>query len=280
MTNRGRIAELNKATMTQALLRSGYLMESRLVAALDRSGYFVAPNQQVKDAESGKSREIDFIAEYYDGGRDYSQSAPSVCVTIHFVCEAKNNPSPVVLLTELPLTPLLMEEDSLHQGTTGAFRHHLSDPSLFDLLTKDKRPFTQYCSFSQKGHGRDSEWMASHPEDFYYDLKKIVGYCRSEASLMDGWDDDKVSRLFFYLPVVILGGDLFVARPRKKGLALKKVDLALHMHFDIQEESQGLSLVLFVTERKYIDIFDKLVKFGQEIEHRMVSELTDGRQKA
>ena len=44
--------------------------------------------------------------------------------------------------------------------------------------------------------------------------------------------------------------------------------------FDIQEEMQCHSLVLFVTERKYISIFDKLVKFGQSIERQTVKELT------
>jgi hypothetical protein len=51
--------------LLECLERSGYLLESRIVRELDTRGYFVEPSQVLQDPRTGKSRDIDFIAEYY-----------------------------------------------------------------------------------------------------------------------------------------------------------------------------------------------------------------------
>ena len=76
-------------------------MESRLVRSLTEQGYFVEPNQVLRDPRTGKSREIDLVTEYYS----YNSERPKVCVKTHFVVEAINNRFPFVLTTERPYTP-------------------------------------------------------------------------------------------------------------------------------------------------------------------------------
>lgn len=259
--------------MSKALLRSGYVLESRIVHALVQNGFFVEPNQRILDPTTGKSREIDLVTELWDSVHEKSHFKTRVCVTVHFVCEVKNNPYPIVLLTELPFSPALETWDSLHESRTGFFRDEHLDPSFFDFLTDGQKPYTQYCSFKPKKTGKDSEWLAWHPDDFHDDLENIISYCRLKAKQMEGLNDD-YHRLFLYMPVVILGGDLYVARPQDATMAPSKVDAALHMHFGIHEGEQCLSLVLFVTEENCLTLFDKVIRFGQDLEAMAFQKLT------
>lgn len=226
-------------------------MESRIGRTLVNNEFFVEPNQRIKDPATGKSREIDLIAELWDFSRSHSDSDAKAVVNVHFVCEAKNNPFPIVLITELPNSPNLEVWDSLYVGTTGILRHKRPESSFFDFLTEEQIPYTQYCSFKPKKNGNVSEWLAWHPEDFHDDLEKIVTYCRSEAKLVEDFEDN-FHRLFLYMPVVILSGDLYVAQPQGNTVAPSKVNYGLHMHFGIHEEVQRLSLVMFVTEEYYL----------------------------
>lgn len=258
--------------MSEALLCSGYVLESRIINRLVRSGFFVEPNQRILDSKTGKDREIDIVAELWDSIHDKTDLKTKICVAVHFVCEVKNNPYPVVLLTELPFSPALETWESLYEGKSGFFRDEYLDPSFFDFLTGGHEPHTQYCSFKPKKAGKDSEWMAWHPEDFHDDLEKIISYCRLEANQVAEQSDD-YHRLFLYIPVVILGGDLYVAKPQEATIALTKVDTALHMHFGIYEGEQRLSLVLFVTEENCLTLFDKVIRFGQDLESMAVQKL-------
>ena len=47
---------------TKALLRSGYLLESRLERVLTSRGYYVDANDAYPDPTTGKSRELDIMA--------------------------------------------------------------------------------------------------------------------------------------------------------------------------------------------------------------------------
>ncbi len=55
--------------MIDAIKRSGYLLESLISKYLSQSGFFVESNQVIVDPYTGKSREIDLVAEYHDWNR-------------------------------------------------------------------------------------------------------------------------------------------------------------------------------------------------------------------
>ncbi|MCG8528056.1 MAG: hypothetical protein MI748_16860, partial [Opitutales bacterium] len=54
---------IEKSEILECMSRSGYLMEGRIIRSLNEAGFFVEPNQSIIDPETGKSREIDLIAE-------------------------------------------------------------------------------------------------------------------------------------------------------------------------------------------------------------------------
>lgn len=87
--------------LLRCLERSGYLLESRIVRELDARGFFVEPNQVLQDPRTGKSREIDFVAEYYS----YVPEHRNICVKTHFIGEVVKNRLPIVLLTSRPSSP-------------------------------------------------------------------------------------------------------------------------------------------------------------------------------
>ena len=258
--------------MSEALMRSGYMLESRIISKLVQSNFFVEPNQRILDPRTGKSREIDLIAELFEYDSQLPAAKHRVFVSTFFVCEAKNNPYPVALLTELPFSPGLSAWESTHEGKTGFFSDNDLETSFYDFLTKEQKIYTQYCSFRPKKGENESEWMAWHPDDFYDDLEKIISYCRSGAKQATAIEDD-YHRLHLYLPVVILGGDLFVAEPAEEAVTLTKAHAGLHMHFDVQEGEQVLSLVLFVTEKHFLKLFEKILQFGRGIQAEITVQL-------
>ena len=187
-----------------------------------KGGYFVEPNQRILDPRTGKGREIDLIAELFEHDPASSSAKHRVYVSTYFVCEAKNNPYPVALLTELPFSPSLPTWESMHEGKTGFFTDNDLESSFYDYLTKEHKVYTQFCSFRPKKGDNDSQWMAWHPDDFYDDLEKIISFCRAGAKRVTEIVDDS-HRLLLHLPVVILGGDLYVAAPTEEAVILEKV---------------------------------------------------------
>jgi hypothetical protein len=103
--------------LLECLRRSGYLLESRLVAALQALDHFVEPNSSYLDKATGVSREIDIVAELYRYDRSMSEARVSVKTTI--IIEAINNPLPAVLLTPVPFSPNTLEDALLFVDDSG-----------------------------------------------------------------------------------------------------------------------------------------------------------------
>jgi hypothetical protein len=81
--------DISADEMLEALSRSGYLLEAEISRKLRELDFFVETNLVIEDPITGKSREIDIAAEYYDW------NSPSIGVRakakIEFVFEVKNN---------------------------------------------------------------------------------------------------------------------------------------------------------------------------------------------
>ena len=274
MAKKTKKIESIETTMTEALMRSGYMMESRIIRKLVENDFFVEPNQRILDPRTGKTREIDLIAQRWNYDYKMTAAESKVSVLVNFICEAKNNPYPMVLLTELPLSPGLEPWESLHECRTGLFAGHDLETTFYDFLYgRDHKIYTQYCSFKPKKGANETGWMAWHPDDFYDDLEKIISFCKDQAVQDEKALTDDYHRLHLYLPVVILGGDLFIAEPMQEKISLRKVDVARLIHFGVQNQEQSLSLVFFVTERYFSALFDEIVRLGQSLEKTTVERL-------
>jgi hypothetical protein len=208
--------QISTDELLECLGRSGYLLESRIVRELDSQGYFVEPNQMLRDPRTGKSREIDLVAEHYGYVREHRR----LCVKTHFVAEVVNNRLPVVLLTQRPSSPNADFESYVKFGTT-------PDPAPFykELnVYEDRSPpnealFAQYCALTTK-KGEPRELMASHPDDLYSSLQKLSEYVEQELESFQSWGAETqtdIWRVFFWHPMLVVGGQLFAVSVNDSG---------------------------------------------------------------
>jgi hypothetical protein len=92
--------------MTEAILRSGYLLERRVATLLGKVGYKAVANRGFIDSETGKSREYDVYA--YKSIPVYKTGSHEIYPTL--ICECKNNPRPIAFFIKgEPFEPFVDE---------------------------------------------------------------------------------------------------------------------------------------------------------------------------
>jgi hypothetical protein len=233
----------------EALERSGYLMESRLVRTLTAADFFVEPNVSHKDPRTGKAREIDLTAEtataYFRRG---------VCVKTTFVIEAINNRYPIVLLTERPSTPNADFESYLKFGATPYPCPFLNEIHIYDEKGADwNNLFSQFCALSRKS-GKD-EFMASHPDDIYSSLLKAVEYAEDQVADFEEWTATETGehwRLFVWHPMLVVSGQLLTAKFSPEGaVLLQEVPLA-RLEFNWHDGDSRKTTVIEVVREDFL----------------------------
>ena len=176
--------EISKEEMLEAISRSGYLLESEIASMLTKLGYFTETNGIIIDSTSGKGRELDLVAEYYEYSQKHEDIHATAC--IKYVFEIKNNNQPLVLLTRYESSPYTEPYTYYKEAHTSP--KEIEEPtdsyiSFYEELFEQQNHkfFTQYCSFQRKKKGKEDELMACHPEMLHSGLLKICQYCEEEA---------------------------------------------------------------------------------------------------
>jgi hypothetical protein len=225
----------------QCLDRSGYFLESRLVHSLTQRNYFVEPNQVVRDPRTGKSREIDLIAERYR----YSKEYPNASVITHFVIEAVNNKYAFILTTERPSSPGADFEGYVQFACTPNPNPFLKEIDIYEEKgprcgSHWKNVFAQYCVLSKNNNA--SELMASHPDDVYGSLLKPSEYVDGAKSRFESRElNDDYWRLWFWHLMLVLNGQLVTVRMGGDDTPkLEESDTGLLDLIGMQEKSERL----------------------------------------
>lgn len=249
------------------LERSGYLMESRLVRSLSDARYFVEPNVAHKDPRTGKAREIDLVAEDIGDGH-----RPGVRVKTTFVIEAINNRFPIVLLTERPSTPNADFESYIKFAWTPESCPFQNEFYVYEEKNANwENLFSQYCALTKKsGQG---EFMASHPDDMYTSLLKLAEYTQAELADFEEWtseQQDTYWRLFFWQPMLVVSGQLLVARVSEDGaVQLQEVPFA-RLEFNWHDaEMRRTTVIEVICEDFLLERVDAIRTHDAEIETRM-----------
>lgn len=245
------------------------MLESRIVRELDARGYFVEPSQVLRDARTGKSREIDVVAEYYNHVPDHK----NVCVKTHFVAEVVNNRYPVVLLTRRPLSPNSSFESYVKFGTTPSNSPFYEEIDIYgDRGPSTNALFAQYCALSTK-KGEQKELMASHPEDLYGSLQKLAEYVEEELQSFDEWTTEEKSeiwRLFFWHPMLVVGGQLFaVAVDEASDPTVREVESAFLEFNWHQGEDRKTTVIEFVQLKKLYERMAEIVAWDKTSEEKI-----------
>lgn len=214
----------------QALLRSGYLLESRIEAVFRRKAYYVEANSVFPDPSTGTSREIDVYAltttRAGPGDTDFLFTA--------FLIECINNREPLVLITKEPLVGFLHHYEIKVSGLPVKFpakdRPH-EWLRLTDYLDVEKyhhycrgRVATQYCSF-QKKKQPSHDWMAWHDEVHFDAFRKLSAAAdHSVADHFGRWSfgDHEPVNIQIYYPILVVQGELIEARPVRSTVRLRR----------------------------------------------------------
>jgi hypothetical protein len=199
--------EVTDEILLECLMRSGYLLESRLVRSLAEEDFFVEPNKVIIDSKTGKSREIDIVTEYFDS----EVNKGGVSVKTGFVIEAINNKYPFVLMTQRPFHPDSPIGES-HKYITTCIP---GESGFFDVVIQSKKNpirnnvFTQYSAITRKKNGK--ELMAHHSDDVYNSFVKMKEYCCDEISQWDEFESpSKYYRIHSWQPILVLQNELKV----------------------------------------------------------------------
>ncbi len=257
--------KISPEDIRECLERSGYLLESQIVRALEARDYFVEPNQVVHDSRTGKSRELDFVAEHYH----YNHLQRGVSVKTHFVGEVVNNRFPFVLLTNRPSTPNEDFESHVKYICVPS-SNRITD--VVDLYESKSPPrellFSQYCGLTRKT-GSNKELMASHPDDTYSSLQKLSEYVESEIAKWDEIEDD-YHRLFFWHPMLVLGGELIAVKTNSAGQnsfeAISSGFLEFNWHAG---EERRTSVIEVVTLDSLYARMDQITSDDQDLQSKL-----------
>jgi hypothetical protein len=252
----------------ECLERSGYLLESRLVRSLTSQGYFVEPNQVVRDPRTGKTREIDLVAEYYH----YNPERRKVFVKTHFVVEAINNKYPFVLLTERPYTPKADFENYIKFACTPEPNTFINKLNIYDEKGADwENLFSQYCAITKKR--ADKELMAIHPDDVYGSLLKLAEYVEDELAVWtnrDGLENDEYWRVFFWQPMLVLSGQLISAHLQEDRTTELKEVRSGRLEFNWHAEDEHRTTVIeILTEEFFLERLAAIVEKDDELEEKL-----------
>lgn len=261
--------EFDEDKILEALNRSGYLFESEISKKLTISGYFVESNKVVIDKFTGKSREIDLIAEYDDNifERDYSKRCYS---KIKFAFEIKNTSSPVVVLTEY--------QNSLNDAIWESIKEYITVPSGLEyynfnisekLIHDNQSLYTQYCSFQEK-KGSKNELMALHPDNIHSGIQKITQFCQEHIGHLEN-DESNYLRHFLYIPVLLISGDLYelkILNDEPKIFKTEETSLIYNFHHNEEPTS---CLVKILTKDGLDNFLKEMLLLEKDIEENMVN---------
>jgi len=268
----------------QALLRSGYILESRLETVLlkpDRA-YYVEANSAIPDADTGKSLELDIYA------MTATHTGPETQDLIFGVLliECVNNPQAIAFITKQPQLAFLHHQEVKFAGLPAKIPDKDEPDSwqtLPDYLQMNKyhhyckgRVATQFCSFQQK-KGKQ-EWMATHDEAHFESFRKLctaVDYFADRHFKKWVFEDHENVNLEFYYPLVVLQGDLLDVRASAKSCSLRPAHHIQYRRSTIVSGEEQNYQIDVVTEQflpTYLDIIEgELSKTARLLRRRHVA---------
>ena len=210
--------------MKDAIRRSGYLMEQRLVPVLEDRGFFCTPNAGFADPETGDAREIDIFA--IDAAWYSTQHNILAGIFPVLLIQCKNLEAPLVFFTQDQIPVREIAGPPLVSGVPLEVRRHGRIDDLADVLEveefhhyyRTRRLASQFCAVYQRDKGQKSRWVASHELEgtgnLYRGLvlplvKAVEAYSHEH---MDSWEWDpktETINLQFYYPIAVTTGELY-----------------------------------------------------------------------
>jgi hypothetical protein len=233
-----------------AILRSGYLLETRIEELLRKEWGLVEANSVYLDSNTGKNRELDI----YSLRADYAGPNEFDFLFTSLLIECINNLYPLICFTKEPLLyflhhervrlaglPTKILEAAIPKKSTESDNTEKQDEEtwlgLTDYLGMKKyhhyckgKIATQYCSVAPKKS--KNEWVALHEGNHFESFRKLMDVTEYHIKKhYDDWsfsDEKEDLNITFYYPVLVVQGELLEATPTARTVSLKKSN---HLQF-------------------------------------------------
>jgi hypothetical protein len=269
--------QIKKEEMIEALTRSGYLIESRLLGTLSNLEYQLYPNETYPDPTTSKSREIDIYGVSYRTTHNLRLNRPLLIDIQHsFAIECINNPQPAVFFRRSDKKKFTIFGRFLFNKVEQETTEDVNGADFdFNMFTTKSKKFhynqidrcSQYCSFTLKksaGDKKKREWMASHPDALYDTFNKLYDFIRHRHLRTDEWLEKNPFyqyEVFLNLkyPVIVLQGEIFEAFEEKGELKVQKMNHII-FEFNKYDDHQSNLLIDVVTEDyfgKYLELVNR-----------------------
>ena len=240
------------ARISKWLDRQGFPFELRVGKRIANAGWSVTHGHLFTDRASGKSRETDIIASLASS----DQTLPVVRLSLIVECKVSSaRPWVVFTAKGRPITPML--SSAFASGATAT-------AALFELISARNKPeaLSLLSSGGRRNHGIaavDFATSRGRRRNMAYAAVRAAaaGATARSADQDDQYDahkgsgrtaEDQVSGFTVYLPVVVVGGDLFEFSLNDDGSeTLDSIDAAKVLAPSMNAPS-GTSLVSVVTE--------------------------------
>lgn len=279
-------------SVKQALLRSGYLLESRIETLLLQEGYNVETNYPYPDPITNISRELDVHATTL-----VSLNVPkSLGVFGTLLIECVNNPQPIALISKEwdEEASEVSSNDEIKLSGLPAKLIVSSNPERWVALTKflelqkhhhyyAGRIASQFCSFVQKKSGQSKgEWMASHDDGHFDAFRKLSDVVEYEIDrFYKAWlgAENRHVNLEFFYPIVVVQGDLLDVRATKRSVRLIKANYLRFKRSCVSGAQRRVYMIDVVREsffKKYLGLVQSEINHvGRRIEdHKQLVNLS------
>lgn len=268
-------AQISEHEMRQALLRSGYLLEHRIETTLRRRGWYVDASHAYRDADTGKSRELDLYALYWWHLKTKTKNRRRDYVCVELAIECVNNTQPIAFLTK-------RDKFSTGANALGDVKF-VCDPA--DVRTKhgrqDIRDFldmedyhhyctgriaSQFCSFVRKKE--KSEWMATHDDEHFAAFSALVKALEDSLATFKYTKGTYLTATFLY-PVLVLQGTLLDVRHDDNRLDFRKQNWIRYRRSVASGKKQNSYVIDVVTERGFANYLKAVAREARKTVSRM-----------
>src|SRR5271165_6734360 len=251
------IPQISEQGMHQALLRSGYLLEHRIETTLRRQGWYVQASHAYRDADTGKSRELDLYALRWWEIKTKIRNRKRDHVCVELLIECVNNSQPVAFLTKRdPFTSGVNALPEIKFVCDPAHvRSKRGKQDIRDFLVMEDyqhyctgRIASQFCSFVRKKD--KSEWMATHEDEHFAVFSTLVKALEDSLSGFSYTKGTHLNATFLY-PVLVLQGILVDVRHDGRRLEFKKEDWVRYRRSVALGKKQISYVIDVVTEKGF-----------------------------
>ncbi len=268
---------LTKEKIAEALLRSGYMLETRIENVLRRRKYFVSANCAYADPSTGKTREFDLFAVKTKpaGPREYDE------VSANLICECVNNQQPLALFKKKPHAAFPFLYDNKISGIPLKVFREIENEwmplRLFINMIEYHHYYsecisTQYCTFVLKKSNELKQWMAYHDDEHFDAFRKLT--ILTEYFLEKDYKDWNLPAncpilLRLYYPIVVVQGDLLHVEEKDGKLEIVPADHLVYCTSNIVSNQEHMYTIDIVKEG-YVDTYlDQLEKELDETSVRL-----------